>query len=141
MNLIMKCARFLALLIAGLWLAGPALADDGDGASFCPEPFPVPCAVVHNPLAGWKSDYLRPGSVLVFPKFERGGGNIAGCGAGNVFVNGEGFARTERGWARGPGLDLRPEIRMKQLPRGSRAPSMSSCGLDFAGSAQGAKMP
>jgi hypothetical protein len=29
MNLIMKCARFLALVIPGLWLAVPGLTDDG----------------------------------------------------------------------------------------------------------------
>jgi hypothetical protein len=88
MNLILKCARLLALLIPALVLAAPALADDGDGAGVCPPPFPVPCRVVDNPLAGEKSDYLRPGSVLLFPKFVSGGGNIAACGPGNVLVNG-----------------------------------------------------
>jgi hypothetical protein len=78
MNLTIKCARFLVLSIVGLWLAVPALADDGDSA--------LP--------AGTEADYTRPGSVIVFPLFMSGGGNIAACDTGNVLVNGLCLPRT-----------------------------------------------
>src|SRR6266446_8159933 len=100
MNLIIKYVRFLVLLMPGLWLAGPAFADDGDSAICFPpvlgSPFPCP---VDPPLmpgfAGVIRDHSRPGSVIVFPKFVKGGGSIAECGAGNVLVNGECLPRTE----------------------------------------------
>jgi hypothetical protein len=42
MNLIMKCARVLVLLMPGLWLAIPAFADDGDSAlTRCDFPPPI----------------------------------------------------------------------------------------------------
>jgi hypothetical protein len=77
-----------------LVVRGARVTDDGDGAGVCPPPFPVPCRVVENPLAGEKSDYLRPGSVILFPKFVSGGG-IGSCGSGNVLVNGVCLPRTE----------------------------------------------
>jgi hypothetical protein len=92
MNLIMKCARFLVLLVPSLWLAVPALADDGDGAE-C-DFIGLKCVFLAPP-AEQKSDYSRPGSVIVFPKFVRDGGNVAVCGAGNVLVNGICLPRTE----------------------------------------------
>ena len=96
MSSIKKCGRLLAVLVLGLWLAVPALADDGDGAlcSFVP-PFPCPVLVESNSDALEFRDYSRPGSVIVFPEFIRGGGAIAICGAGNVLVNGECLPRTE----------------------------------------------
>jgi hypothetical protein len=95
-----KCLRLLALLIAGLWLAVPALADDGDGAltlcDFPPIIFngPFPCPDFgHDALQ--LANHLRPGSVIVFPKFVRSGGNVAACGTGNVLVDGVCLPRTE----------------------------------------------
>jgi hypothetical protein len=80
MNLTIKCARFLVLLTFVLWLPVPALADDGDSALTFP---------------GTSADYSRPGSVIVFPLFITGGGNVATCGAGNVLVSGVCLPRTE----------------------------------------------
>jgi hypothetical protein len=95
MNLITKCARFLALLIAGLWLAGPAFADDGDSAICATDE----CVLENDVLAllprGAFADHSRPGSVMLFPKFIRGGGDAALCGAGNVSVDGVCLPRTE----------------------------------------------
>jgi hypothetical protein len=97
MNLITKRARVLALLILCLALAGPAFADDGDGANICIPPFggEFPCGLFAPETAGIARDDSRPGSVMVFPLFIRGGGNTAACGAGNVLVNGECLPRTE----------------------------------------------
>jgi hypothetical protein len=100
MNLIIKCARCLVLLILALWLAAPAVADDGDGAICFPpvlgSPFPCPVFPPAMPgFAGEIRDFSRPGSVIVFPKFVTDGGNVAVCGAGNVLVNGICLPRTE----------------------------------------------
>jgi hypothetical protein len=101
MKLILKCVCLLALLIPSLWLAAPALADDGDGAvtlcDFPPPPLipngPFPCPDFgHGALQ--LANHLRPGSVIVFPKFVRGGVDAA-CGTGNVLVDGVCLPRTE----------------------------------------------
>jgi hypothetical protein len=92
MNLMMKCTRLLALLMPGLWLAVPASADDGDGASgLC---IGIPCPDFgHDALQ--LANYTRPGSVIVFPLFIRNGGDAAACGTGNVLVDGVCLPRTE----------------------------------------------
>src|SRR5262249_217035 len=83
-KLIMKCVGLLVVVMPGFWLAVPALADNGDSA-VCDVPF-FPCPA--SPKFGLVfSNHSRPGSVLVFPLFIRGGGNTEECGAGNVLVN------------------------------------------------------
>jgi hypothetical protein len=99
MDVTRKCARLLGFLICAAGLAAPALADDGDGAAPC---FVFPgevevCSEVVQPAAGAirTSDLSRPGSVIVFPLFIRGGGTTGICGAGNVLVDGVCLPRTE----------------------------------------------
>ena len=92
MNLIMKCARVLVLLMAGLWLAVPGLADNGDGANFCD---PIPCTLEGPRDFGVIRDHSRPGSVIVFPLFISNGGDAEECGAGNILVNRVCLPRTE----------------------------------------------
>ena len=71
MNLIMKCARFLVLLMAGLWLAAPALADDGDGGAVPGCDFrPYPCSDFGHGAPNL-ANHSRPGSVIVFPEAVR----------------------------------------------------------------------
>jgi hypothetical protein len=93
MNPIMKCARLLALLIIGLWLVPPVLADDGDGSNLC-QPVGFEGFLFCLPKRDWFADHSRPGSVIVFPLFRRSGDSLE-CGAGNVLVNGMCLPRTE----------------------------------------------
>src|SRR5262249_41465335 len=96
---IMKCARLLALLLAGLCIAVAASADDGDGSGNIICPSVSPCFNVHPPFmpgfAGRIRDHSRPGSVIVFPLFIRNGGDAEECGEGNLLVNRVCRPRTE----------------------------------------------
>jgi len=92
-------SAFSALLIPGLWLGAPGLADDRNGFStLCEFPpgvgsGPYPCPDSGHG-ASTLADLSRPGSVIVFPKFVKGGVDAA-CGAGNVSVDGVCLPRTE----------------------------------------------
>jgi hypothetical protein len=91
MNLILKSAHCLVLLTFALWLAVPAFADDGDGASLCQGEL---CPLEGPVEFGVTRDHSRPGSVIIFPKFVSGGVDTA-CGTGNIFVDGVCLPRTE----------------------------------------------
>jgi hypothetical protein len=67
-----KFARFLLLLLPGLWLAAPALADDGDSA-VCIVVFPCPISFPDVDLLQVRDFSRSGGSVIVFPKFVRDG--------------------------------------------------------------------
>lgn len=79
-----------------LALAMPALADDGDSA-VCIAEFGYPCFFQPSsevPNALWFRDLSRPGTVMVFPEFVRGGSNPI-CGIKTAFLDGTCLPRTE----------------------------------------------